>query len=82
MMAALTRMSQIIRGIYSWPAGPQVLLRYATVATLILLLSVLHTVWIFVFLFWPTLWIMRALISILARIPTAQRRRDEKGTRL
>ena len=78
MMPMLTRLAFLVKSVYSWPPGPGVLLTYAGIATLVLLLSVFSSVWLFAVLFWPTLWIMRAVISLLSKIPSAQRRRNEE----
>lgn len=42
-------------------------LGYACVATLVLLMTTLQTRWLFALVFWPTLWIVRAFISLLAK---------------
>jgi hypothetical protein len=55
-------------------------LGYACVATLVLLMTTLQARWLFALLFWPTLWIVRAVIALLAKIPSAEQRRDEKHT--
>jgi hypothetical protein len=72
-MSAITRM---IKTLYAWPPGPSRALGYATIATVAVVIIFVDTRWLVALLFWPILWITRAVISLAMRIPQAQQRRD------
>jgi hypothetical protein len=74
-MAALMRK---IKALYGWPPGPSQALGYATIVTVAIVTTLVDTRWLIALLFWPILWLTRALITLLGKIPSAQQRRNEK----
>jgi hypothetical protein len=76
----MTLLAKKIKALYAWPPGPSRALGYATIVTVVLVMTFVDTRWLIALLFWPILWVTRALIVLLGKIPSAQQRRDEKHT--
>jgi hypothetical protein len=76
----MTLLAKRIKALYAWPSGPSRALGYATIVTVVLVMTFVDTRWLIALLFWPILWVTRALIVLLGKIPPAQQRRDEKHT--
>jgi hypothetical protein len=70
-----------IEAIYSWPRGPERALFFGGMIATGVLMTTLHQMWLYAVLIFPTVWVSRAVIVVLMRVPQAEDRRQSRNER-